>query len=61
MDFLIELIADLFGWLGLGQAGKDLEQGNRKRAVILTVLFLIMLAGILIYIIYSAIRFFKTY
>ena len=55
MDFLIELIADLFGWLGLGQAVKDLQQGNRKRAVILIVLFLIMLAGVLIYIIYSVV------
>ena len=55
MDLIIELIADLFGWLGLGQAGKDFEQGNRKRAVILTVLFLIMVAGILIYIIYTVI------
>ena len=61
MNFLIELIAELFGWVGLGQALKDFEQGNRNRAVILTVLFLIMLAGILIYIIYGVIRFFKTY
>jgi hypothetical protein len=61
MHFLIELIADVFGWLGLGQAEKDFEQGNRKRAVILTVLFLIILAAILIYIIFGAISFFKTY
>jgi succinate dehydrogenase hydrophobic anchor subunit len=53
MDFLIELIADVFGWFGLRQAEKDLKQGNRRRAVILGVLFLIMLAGILIYIIYN--------
>jgi succinate dehydrogenase hydrophobic anchor subunit len=61
MNFLIELFAELFGWFGLGQAVKDFEKGNKKRAIVLLVLFLIMLAGILIYIIYSVIRFFKTY
>jgi len=61
MSFLAELLAELFGWFGLGQAVKDIEKGNRKRAIVLLVLFLIMLAGILIYIIYGVIRFFKTY
>ena len=61
MSFLAELIAELFGWLGLGQAGRDFEKGNRKRAMTLLVLFLIMLAGIFVYIIYGIMRFFKTY
>jgi len=30
MNFLIELFAELFGWIGLGHAGKDFEKGNRK-------------------------------
>ena len=61
MNFLIELFAELFGWFGLGQAGKDFEKGNRKRAMILLVLFLIILAGIFVYIMYGIIGFFKTY
>jgi hypothetical protein len=31
MNFLVELFAELFGWVGLGQAVKDFEQGDRKR------------------------------
>jgi hypothetical protein len=61
MTFLIELFAELFGWFGLGQAVKDFEKGNRKKAMVLVFLFLIILAGISIYIIYGIIRFFKTY
>jgi hypothetical protein len=61
MNFLIELFADIFGWFGLGQAVKDFEQGNRKRAITLLLLFLILLTSIFIYIIYGIIRFFKTY
>jgi len=61
MSFLVELLAELFGWFGLGQAKKEIAKGNRKRAIVLLVLFLIMLAGIFIYIIYGVIRFFKIY
>ena len=60
MNFLIELFADIFGWFGLGQAVKDFEKGNRKRAIVLLRLFLLMLTGILIYVIYSGIRFSNT-
>jgi len=60
MNFFMELFAEFFGWIGLGRAGKDFERGNRKRAMVLLILFLIMLAGILVYIIYGIVRFFKT-
>lgn len=61
MKFLAELLAELFGWFGLGQAEKDFEEGHRKRATVLVVLFLIMLAVIFTYIVYDIIRFFKSY
>jgi succinate dehydrogenase hydrophobic anchor subunit len=61
MSFLAELLADLFGWFGLDQARKDFVKGNKKRATALLVLFLIMLSGIFVYIIYGIIQFFKTY
>jgi succinate dehydrogenase hydrophobic anchor subunit len=61
MGFLAQLLAELFGWFGLGQAVKDIEKGNKKRAIVLLVLFLIMSVGILIYIIYGVIQFFKAY
>jgi succinate dehydrogenase hydrophobic anchor subunit len=61
MNFFIELFAELSGWIGLGQAKEDFEKGKRKRAMVLLILFLIMLAGILVYIIYGIVRFFKTY
>lgn len=61
MSFLAELIAELFGWFGRRQAAKDSKEGNKKRAIILPSLFLLMLTGIFIYIIYGSIRFFMIY
>jgi hypothetical protein len=55
------LIAELFGWFGLGQAVKDFEKSNRKGAMVLLGLFFLMLMGILIYITYRSIRFFTTH
>ena len=61
MSFLAEWLTELLGWFGLGKAEKDFEKGNRKRAIVIIVVFLIMLVGILIYSISGIIRFFKTY
>ncbi len=44
MSFLAELAAKFFGWFSLAQAVKKIEKANRKRAIVLLVLFLITLS-----------------
>lgn len=61
MTFMIEIVAEFFGWLGLHHAEKALEQGNRTRAYILIISFLIMLTAFFSYIVYGVVQFFKTY
>lgn len=61
MNFLVELFAELFGWLGLRRAEKDLTEGNKKRGIILLALFMVILTAIVIYIVYGVIQFVKSY
>lgn len=60
MDFLVELIADLFGWLGLSEAEKHFKEGNKKAPLVLKVLFVILFVVFFAYMVYNAILLFKA-
>ncbi len=60
MDFLIELITDLFGWTGLSEAKKHFKEGNKKKPLVLTVLVVVLFVVFFAYMVYNAIQLFKA-
>lgn len=56
MNALLEIIFEYFGWLFSKKADGNLEKGEYKQANIYLTLFLILLIGVFLFIVYTFFR-----
>lgn len=48
MSWLIEILGDYFGWLSIRKANKELDRGNKTRALILVILSIVVVVVVAI-------------
>jgi len=56
MDFLLNIFFEYFGWLFSKKGKEKFKEGNNSQAKVYLFLFLVLLIGICIYVIYPIIR-----